>query len=243
MSNDFAVSSHIFEGPLNLLLDLIEKRKLHINEISLSHVTNDFLDFVGSLEQKNLDKLTEFISIASTLILIKSKSLLPQGEVGTEEQTEIEDLELRLKLLQIFKNASILIKESFNTKPLFSRRIVKQKKIVFLPTEQIECNKIQWYISQLIHNLPKSEKKPEKKMSKTISLEEMMNKVINRVKQNISISFNTLNKEHSERKNVIISFLAILELVKLGTVSAEQDKRFDDILVESKQPTIPNYGI
>lgn len=242
MSENFSISTKVFEGPLSLLLDLIEKRKLLINEISLSQVTNDFLEFVSVLEQKDLYKITEFLSIASTLILIKSKSLLPQLDLNQEESTEIEDLELRLKLLQIFKRASKDIKELFGKNSEYSRLQVRKQVIVFSPTEQIDVLKMKWFIDQVLHNLPKTEKKPEKRVSKTISLEEMMNKVINRVRQNMTISFKTLSKEHKEKKNVIISFLAILELVKLGNVEANQHSTFDDILVESKEPSIPSYG-
>lgn len=242
MSENFSISTKVFEGPLSLLLDLIEKRKLLINEISLSQVTNDFLEFVSVLEQKDLYKITEFLSIASTLILIKSKSLLPQLDLNQEESTEIEDLELRLKLLQIFKRASKDIKELFGKNSEYSRLQVKKQVVVFSPTEQIDVLKMKWFIDQVLHNLPKTEKKPEKRVSKTISLEEMMNKVINRVRQNMTISFKTLSKEHKEKKNVIISFLAILELVKLGNVEANQHSTFDDILVESKEPSIPSYG-
>ncbi len=242
MSTDFAVSTKVFEGPLSLLLDLIEKRKLLINEISLSQVTNDFLDFVSILEQKDLHKITDFLSIASTLILIKSKSLLPQLDLSTEETGEIEDLELRLKLLQIFKSASNGIKDVFGTQISYSRLQVKKQTVLFTPTNQIEIFKMKWFIDQVLHNFPKTDKKPERRVTKTISLEEMMNKVINRVRQNMSISFNTLAKEHKEKKNVIISFLAILELVKLGNVDANQSKTFEDILVESKDPALPSYG-
>jgi segregation and condensation protein A len=243
MSTDFAVTTKVFEGPLSLLLDLIEKRKLLINEISLSQVTNDFLDFVSILEQKDLHKITEFLAIASTLILIKSKSLLPDIDLGTEEKTEIEDLELRLKLLQIFKHASKGIKELFGKQPTYSRLQVKKQIITFTPTDQIDIFKMKWFIDQVLHNFPKVDKKPEKRVAKTISLEEMMNKVINRVKQHMSISFNTLNKEHKEKKNVIISFLAILELVKLGSVEARQSSTFEDITIDSKDPSLPSYGI
>ncbi len=243
MTTDFSINTKVFEGPLSLLLDLIEKRKLLINEISLSQVTNDFLEFVSVLEQKDLHKLTEFLSIASTLILIKSKSLLPQLDLHPEETEEIKDLELRLALLQIFKNASKDIKAIFNTQTKYSRLTVKKQFISFAPTEQIDVLKMKWFIDHVLHNLPKIDKKPEKRVSKTISLEEMMNKVINRVRQNISISFKTLSAEHKERKNVIIGFLAILELVKLGTVEVNQQNTFEDILIESKEPHVPNYGI
>jgi segregation and condensation protein A len=241
--SEFAVQTTVFEGPLALLLDLIEKRKLHINEISLSQVTNDFLDFVGALEQKDLGKLTEFIQIASTLILIKSKSLLPQLDLSLEESDEIEGLETRLRLLQIFKNASKDIKEQLKTGTSYSRLQVRRQTVSFQPTEQIEVLKMKWFIDQLIHHLPKVEKKPEKRVAKTISLEEMMNKVINRVRQNMTISFKTLSGEHKEKKNVIIGFLAILELVKLGNLTANQNDRFSDITLESQEPNVPSYGM
>jgi segregation and condensation protein A len=242
MVTDFSVTTKVFEGPLSLLLDLIEKRKLLINEISLSQVTNDFLEFVSILEQKDLYKITDFLSIASTLILIKSKSLLPQLELNQEETHEIEDLELRLQLLQIIRRASKDIKDMFGKKSQFSRLHVKKQIITFAPTEQIDVLKMKWFIDQVLHHLPKTEKKPEKHVAKTISLEQMMNKVINRVRQNMTISFKSLSAEHKEKKNVIISFLAILELVKLGNVDANQHDTFDDILIESKDPSIPNYG-
>ena len=111
---------------------------------------------------------------------------------------------------------------------------IKKQIISFAPTKQIDILKMKWFIDQVLHNLPKVDKKPEKRVSKTISLEEMMNKVINRIRQNMSISFKTLNKEHKEKKNVIISFLAILELVKLGNIDANQHNTFEDILKNSK---------
>jgi segregation and condensation protein A len=243
MTTDFSVTTKVFEGPLSLLLDLIEKRKLLINEISLSQVTNDFLEFVSILEQKDLYKITDFLSIASTLILIKSKSLLPQLELNQDETHEIEDLELRLQLLQIIRRASKDIKDIFGKKVQFSRLHIKKQIISFAPTEQIDVLKMKWFMDQVLHHLPKSEKKPEKRIVKTISLEQMMNKVINRVRQNMTISFKSLSGEHKEKKNVIISFLAILELVKLGNVDANQHNTFDDILIETKDPHTPNYGI
>jgi segregation and condensation protein A len=241
--SDFSVQTKVFEGPLALLLDLIEKRKLLINEISLSQVTNDFLDFVALLEQKDLNKLTEFISIASTLILIKSKSLLPTLDLTTEEAGEIEDLETRLRLLQIFKNAAKDIREQLKKGAMRSRLQVKKQVVRFAPTDQIDPLKMKWFIDQLVHQLPVPEKKPEKRVAKTISPEEMMNKVINRVRQNMTISFRALSGEHKEKKNVIISFLAILELVKLGNVHASQENRFADITLESQEPHVPNYGM
>lgn len=241
--SDFSVQTKAFEGPLALLLDLIEKRKLLINEVSLSQVTNDFLDFVALLEQKDLGKLTEFISIASTLILIKSKSLLPSLDLSSDEAGEIEDLETRLRLLQIFKEASKVVREQFKKGTSRSRLQVKKQVIQFAPTEQIDVLKMKWFVDQLIHHLPVQEKKPEKRVAKTISLEEMMNKVINRVRQNMTISFKTLSGEHKEKKNVIIGFLAILELVKLGNLNANQDSRFADITLESQDPHVPSYGM
>ena len=107
----YQVKAGSFEGPLELLLSLIENRKFFVNEISLAEVTNDYIGYIKSITNVSNDKhiadVSYFILIASTLILIKSKSLLPNLELTEDENEKITDLEQRLKLYQIIKNASI----------------------------------------------------------------------------------------------------------------------------------------
>ena len=96
MPEDFKVRVGEFEGPLELVLDLIEKRKMHISDVSLSQVADEFIEYIKSFEEFPIADSADFILVASTLLLIKSKSLLPNLQLTEEEQGSIEDLENRL---------------------------------------------------------------------------------------------------------------------------------------------------
>ena len=99
----YTVKTEAFEGPLDILLSLIEKRKLHINDVSLSKVADDFIAYINSIEEFPLEESADFILIASTLILIKSKSLLPTLDLSIEEEEDISTLEDRLREYQKIK--------------------------------------------------------------------------------------------------------------------------------------------
>src|SRR3989344_4683582 len=109
----FTIKQQHFEGPLDVLLDLIEKRKFFINDISLAKVADDYLAYIKALEKFPLADSANFVLVASTLVLIKSKSLLPNLELTTEEQGDIADLERRLVLYRRMKELSLGVKERF----------------------------------------------------------------------------------------------------------------------------------
>src|SRR3989344_7803810 len=116
----YHVKTDNFQGPLDLLLSQIEKRKLPINEISLSKVTDDFISYIEGEEKFPIALSAHFILIASTLLLIKSKSLLPTLELSGEEQGNIEDLERRLKELKRIKELSLHVAKRFGKEMLFA---------------------------------------------------------------------------------------------------------------------------
>src|SRR5210317_1605912 len=93
--NVFQIKTEVFEGPLDLLLQLVEKRKLFINDVSLAKVTEDYIDYVNAVERFPMADAAQFILIASTLLLLKSKSLLPSISLTDEEEESIENLERR----------------------------------------------------------------------------------------------------------------------------------------------------
>src|SRR3989344_4122925 len=102
----FTVKQEHFEGPLELLLDLIEKRKLFVSDVSLAKVADDYISYVKNLSEFPVADSAHFVLIASTLLLIKSKSLLPNLDLTTEEQVSIEDLEHRLRLYERMRKLS-----------------------------------------------------------------------------------------------------------------------------------------
>src|SRR4249920_742770 len=104
-NSHFRIKTEVFEGPLDLLLSLVEKRKLFINDISLAKVTDDFIAYIQKFDNMPMADSAQFILIASTLLLIKSKSLLPSLTLSEDEEEGIHDLETRLKIYQRIKEA------------------------------------------------------------------------------------------------------------------------------------------
>ncbi|HPI82416.1 MAG TPA: segregation/condensation protein A, partial [Candidatus Paceibacterota bacterium] len=147
-----------FEGPLELLLSLIEDRKFFVNEISLASVTDDYLKYIKSLSEidndEKINNISSFILTAATLILVKSRSLLPNISLTEDEKENINDLELRLKLYEIIKRASLDIKNDFGKKIIFKPEDRIWSLPVFSPDPLINKNNIAKIIDEVINQLP-----------------------------------------------------------------------------------------
>lgn len=235
VQSSYTVKTSSFEGPLGLLLDLVEGKKLFINEISLARVTDDFLAYARSLPKNDLSELTSFLSIASTLILIKSRSLLPGFLVTKEEESEIQDLELRLALYQIIREISTELSEKYGTKKIIlppERELVMS---VFAPDPKLSIDLLATSAQECLGRIPKETILPEVRIRKVISIDEMLSRLTERVASATKFSFrewqNSVPGEDKESKkgNVIVSFLAMLELVRQGMMDALQNIEFDDI--------------
>ena len=238
----FVVKQQSFEGPLDLLLSLIEKRKLFINDISLAKVADDYIAHIQRFEQFPISDSANFILIASTLLLIKSKSLLPNLSLTEEEQGNIEDLELRLKIYQRIKDASIHIKETFGQKIIFAKSNTRIITPVFSPDETMTLANLVVSIKDVLKNLPKKEIIPKAIVRKVLSLEETILSLTERVKTSLKMSFREFSKIGKEEKvNVIVSFLAMLELFKQGIIHITQESHHDDITIETKEIGVPRY--
>ena len=131
MPDEYSIKTDVFEGPLELLLSLVEKRKLFISDISLSQVADDYISYIKQLENFPIADSAHFILIASTLVLIKSKSLLPNLSLSDEEEKNIDELEARLRQYQKYKELSNNIREMFGSKMSFGRLPNKFDKVVF----------------------------------------------------------------------------------------------------------------
>jgi len=240
--NQFTIKSEIFEGPLELLLSLIEKRKLLINDVSLAKVTDDFISYLQNRGSYSIKDTSEFLIIASTLLLIKSKSLLPTLNLTEEEKSDMMDLELKLKIYKKIKELSLHIKNGFGKEMLFFPNARKTEP-VFSPDESMTKENLASAIFTVIKNFPKFEIKPKLKVSKVISLEEMIGNLTTRIKSSLKMSFKDFSgMGKADKVNVIVSFLAMLELVKQGLIEAEQNDKFGDINMETRDiGGIPNY--
>jgi len=252
MPEDFKVKVGQFEGPLELILDLIEKRKLHISDLSLSQIADEFIEHTKSYEDFPISDSADFILIASTLLLIKSKSLLPNLSLTEEEQESIEDLENRLSTYKKYKELSLGLEKMFGNFLYFATE-KKNKMVVFSPTPEISQMSLQNALQEVIKNVPKKiEALPKVVVEKIISLEETINRLRERIQTSLKTNFSDFVKTSKDKKNfadisredkinVIVSFLAMLELVKQGLIRVEQTKHFKDISIESENTGVPIY--
>jgi segregation and condensation protein A len=237
----FSIKTEQFEGPLELLIELVEKRKLLINDISLAEVTDEYMARVSAMQEQSLPNTAQFITLAATLLLIKSKSLLPVLELTDEEESNIEDLEERLKRYQLYRQAAGDIADIFGTSlQLAPAQPVKQPP-VFTPDSQCDLENLNQRLESVLQELPKLKHKPKVKVRPTISLEEMIVSLKRRIENEITTRFSDIRNSEPEHKNVIVGFLAILELVKQGDVLVLQAGRFDDIEVTLGQTDTPRY--
>lgn len=236
----YKVKAGSFEGPLELLLSLIEERKLFVNEISLAEVTNDYISYIKQIEHRNTDNkisnISYFIVIAATLILIKSKSLLPTLDLTEDEAEKIGDLERRLQLYKIIKESSIDIKNNFGVNIIFSAPEKKYTDPIFSPDRQITISSMSDSINAVLQNVPKEkEVLPKIEVQKVISIDEMINNLTERIQTSLNTSFREFSRTNSDmnekevKVTIIVSFLAMLELVREGIIDVIQNNNFEDI--------------
>ena len=229
-----------FEGPFGLLLDLIEKRKLHINDVSLSAVTEDYLAYMNKLGGLSPAEISSFVLVASTLLLIKSKSLLPNLDLTSEEQGDIKSLEERLRLYELFTRLGGNIKDNFGKKIIFAPNERKNEILVFLPDERITKDSMMTFAKDVLGSMPKKVFLPEVEVRKVISIEEMIDKLTDRIKSAMKMSFSDFagkSKTREEKVFVIVGFLAMLELVRNGILDAVQENDGGDIMIEKLEIT------
>lgn len=248
-SSPFHIKTEVFEGPLDLLLSLVEKRKLFINDISLAKVADDYIAHVQNMNSEqttnDMSHTAHFILIASTLLLIKSKSLLPTLILTEDEQSDIVDLERRLVIYARIKELSKHVAMAYGVTPLFAsqKSLQSRRQPIFAPSPELTLSTLCAAMFDALKRIPIKEKLTDVVVKKVVSLEEMISNLTQRITSSLSMSFRDFaGVGKMEKVNVIVSFLAMLELVKQGIVHARQEEHFDDILMETDTVSVPRYG-
>jgi segregation and condensation protein A len=221
---------------MELLLDLIEREKMSITELSLASVADEYLEYIKNNNNIHLEHLAEFLSVASKLILIKSRAILPTLKFTDEEETEIKDLTYQLEQYKKFKEAAQNIgKRAKIGKRCFSRPGFAGVRSIFYPPEGINAYDLKKNFLKIISEIPLIEKLQEEIVAEVVTLEEKINDLEKTLRKRIESSFSDLVSGAKEKIDVIISFLAILEMIKQRIVNVEQDKLFSDIKLSLKK--------
>lgn len=225
-----------FEGPLDLLLELIEKEKMDITEVSLSKVADQYLQYLEKAEEINPANLADFLSVAAKLILLKSKALLPEIEIEEEDEESIEDLKLRLQEYKRFKEAAQVLAALYKNKDrLFERTYIGNVAHAFYPGEQLDQNAILLAAQGLSRVLDKFERLRKETVRATVSIKEKISDIQSMLSAQTKFRFNSIIEKSKSKVDAIVSFLALLELIKQKLVMVRQSANFSDIEIESSR--------
>lgn len=228
----------VFEGPLDLLLHLIKEDKINIYDIPILRITKQYLDYLELMEELNLEVAGEFLVMAATLIHIKSKMLLPPSEEQVEEQAEDPRAELVQRLLeyQAFKEVSVSLRGKEDIWKNIFRRLPSQEKDFDIEFEPLlfEASLFD-LISAFKGLLSKAPKEVMEITRETLTVADKINFIMDTLDREDSIKFEDLFAENYTKIVLIVTFLALLELIRLGLIKAYQEKVFGSVWIISTQ--------
>lgn len=223
-----------FEGPLDLLLQLIEEQKLEIIKVSLSQVTEQYIQILNqsAKDQIKTSELADFLVIAARLLLIKSKALLPFLE--WDEDDEGEELTKQLKIYKEYLEAMKVIQGLIGKKKFsFSRqKFLIGEEIGFAPPPKLTKDKLKKTFADLVTALNPLANLPTEVVRKTINIQEKIAQIRAKIFKEATAKFSDILKEAKDKTEVIVSFLALLELIKQKIITVRQSDNFDDITIE-----------
>lgn len=227
----YQLKTEKFSGPIEKLLELIEDKKMDIAELSLAEVVADFLNYLKTIEQKEPRMLADFIVVASRLILIKSKALLPNLELNEEEKEDIKDLEERLKRYAEFKPTMAIFKKLFEANNFsVSREFLYNQEPVFYPADNFNISSMQSAMKSIFDVFSQLTIETQKIEPELIKLEDKINEIIKKIESGIA-KFSDVTKEKS-RREIVILFLALLHLLKEQLIKVEQNEGIGDIIIK-----------
>lgn len=241
-SNDLAIRLPAFEGPLDLLLYLIRRNEVDIYDIPIEHVTAQYIEILGSMEKLDLEIAGEFFVMAATLMYIKSRMLLPKKDQGVNQDVEEEELDPRWELVQQlleyrkFKEAAEDIQKLIlNSNDLISRigpkEAVEAVERPLKPVDRVDLwNTFNQVLRRLAERITEGEIHAEQ-----VTVADRMELILSRIEQERSFLFSDLFESATTLTTIVASFLAVLELTRLGKINLQQDAAFADIRCERKE--------
>lgn len=239
--NKYAIKIENFEGPLDLLCHLIDKNKMNINDIKLSEITDQYIEYINKMEEMNLEVTSEFLVMASTLIYLKSKSLLPSDNEESEEISE-EELLRRIIEYKKYKEITKTLKSMYEEN---SVRFYKTPDEIKLPKQKLEKDYDKQLIIDAYSNVVRVNQEKVNQNASNIEkiaitdkytvaskVKEMLRELVNRPK----FIFNALfSLKKCEKEEVVTAFSGLLELSRRSKVITSQENLFGDISVEKNK--------
>jgi len=229
--SNYKIKLEEFEGPLDLLLQLIENQEMDITKVSLARVADQFMEYVNQAESLNPGEVADFLVVAAKLLLIKSKILLPGLKLEDEEEG---DLERQLKIYREYYEASKVIEKMIGQKR-FSFAREKPIRVFtprFSPPKSLKLGELGLIYREILVRLEPIVNLPKDVIKKTISIRDKIRCISELILSKVSFGFKHLLGKSSNKTEIIVSFLAVLELVKQKTIIVEQSGMFEEINIK-----------
>lgn len=237
-TNKYAIKNGDFEGPLDLLCYLIDKNKMDISEVRIADITDQYLEYIKQSEEQELEVTSEFLIMATTLVLLKSKKLLP---VEIEEEDELTEEELLQRIIEYkqYKEVATILKEMYSEN---KNRLYKMSDKIELKEQKFERTYESSIITEMYSNLLKKNtekinanaKNIEKiAITETVSVADKVKEIFRELIRNSKFVFSKLfSLNNCSKMEVITAFSGVLELTRRSKVTAEQEELFGDILIK-----------
>lgn len=239
---NFNIKTEVYQGPFEVLLDLIGARKLLVNDLALADITEEFIAHVRAQTAFPVEQTANFIQVAATLLLIKSKSLIPDLELTDDESADVEDLKRRLEAYEKVREAARELSRIFG-KAVMVPVGERAPEVTFAPSRDLSKEALAEALARVLSAREAVEELPEARVRPLVTIEEMMDRLAKRVQTAMTLTFKEFSKDTKEKVEVIVSFLALLELMKQGAVAAEQYEAHGDIRIRhTATDSTPHYG-
>ncbi len=244
---DYDTKLKNFEGPLDLLLFLVNRAEIEIKDIFVSEVTEQFIAYVNSMENVDIEKESEYLSMAATLLEIKSKAMLPVVTFDDDEE-EIDPEKLLFQQLEeykLFKEASVKLKEQETTDIYFKEPDKSVGKVKIAYSDFFNVDKLIQAFSDLLAktDLERRIKGEQKEIPKDVfTVAEKISFIKSTLLDRERCSFFDLFTEYATKSEIITTFQALLELLKLQYLTVDQDATFGDIVLTIREDRSEDIG-
>jgi segregation and condensation protein A len=228
----YQVKIEKFEGPFDLLLQMIEKEEMNITDISLAHIADQFVEYIERMDNLNPAEMADFLVVAAKLLWIKSKALLPSLELEGEDGS---DLAAQLKIYKEYRDASLVIHKMILGKHFTfvrERPSLGVGDILFNPPTWLTKERLIQVMREILEDLEPIVRLPRGVVKSTISIQEKIQHIRDLIRQNIEIKFHTIVSKAKNKVEIIVHFLAVLELLKHRHIIVRQEEMFGEINIK-----------
>lgn len=224
-----------YQGPLDVLLQLIEQEQLAITDIALADIAESFIAYIDKIEELYPEELADFLVVATRLLYLKSRELLPY--LITEDEEPLTNLADHLKMYKEFRDAAEVLEQRLATGQFALPRpvsLARLEVVEFHPPKRITANDLRELYEGVVANLETIIRIPQAAIRKAASLKEKITALHTLLQQRQTMQFSDLIHDTNDRITIVLTFLAILELVKQDTIQVEQKHSYSDILIVCK---------